>query len=146
MGIAVQKLLKNAAGLLGIVQIVFVNFADSEQRVATILAARILPPQKLVLGDGLMQNLVVIEAPPHLDQRLSHGHHAGISLHRGRRAEINIAVGVDHPLVVVPRAVDWRTSVERFPHALGGRKVVASPGFGVMDAGISIVLRSGKRA
>src|ERR1035437_6162366 len=134
--IAVQKLLKNSAGLLGIVEIVFVDLAYGEQGVAPISAARILPPQELVLSNSLVQDFVVVEPAAHLDQRLRNRNHAGIGLDRRRRPVIAAAVSVDDPLIVMPRALAWRTSVERFPHALRTGKAVARPGVAMMRAGM----------
>ena len=48
--ITLQKLVKYGARLLGIVQIVFVDFANGEQRVATISAAGIFLAAKTCIG------------------------------------------------------------------------------------------------
>src|SRR5258708_40316832 len=91
--IAVQKFLKRGTCLVRIVEIVFVDFADGEQRVKAILTARIFAAQEFVLSDGAVQNPFVFEAAPHLDQCLGHSHYAGIGFSRGGRYEIKRAGG-----------------------------------------------------
>ena len=130
--IAVQKLFKGTPCLLSIVEVVFINLTDREEGVASIFAARILPPQELILCNGLIQNLVVVEAAAHFDQRLRHRDHAGICLGRGGRAVVDAAVGIEDPLVVAPRTLAGRASIKRFPHALGAGKAFVSPCFPVM--------------
>ncbi len=137
MRVSQQKLIEYCTSLLGIVQIVFIDFADGEQRIAAVLAAGILLAQEPVLRDGLVQDLVVIEAPPHLDQRLGNRHHTGIGLGRSRGAVIDVPVGVDNALVVAARALGRRTTVQGFPHPVGCGESIPSPGFTVMRAGIS---------
>ena len=144
LGIAMQKLLKNPASLLAIVEIVFINLAYGEQSVATIFATRILPPQELVLGNGLIQNLFVFKVAPHLHQGLRDRNHAGVCLGRRRRPVINVAIGVDDPLIVVTRALRWRTPVERFPHPLRTGKALTSPGFTVMSTRAGMRRHSGE--
>ena len=85
-----------------------------------------------------LQDLVIVEAPPHLDQRFGNGDHAGIGLGRSGRAEIDVAIGIDNALVVVAGAFSRRASIERFAHAIGGGKVVSGPGFAVMRTGVRL--------
>ena len=81
---------------------------------------------------------------PHLDQRFGDGDHAGIGLGRCRRPEINAAVGVDNPLVLVACALGWRTSVQRLAHALGANKAFTSPGLTVASAGAGMGRQTGE--
>src|SRR5208283_1727058 len=127
MRIALQELAESAASLLGIIQVVTVDLANGEQVVATVFAAGILTPQKPVLADGFVQDLVVIEAASHLNQRFRNRHYAGISLGGRGCAIVDVAVGVDNSLIVAAGTVGGRTSIERFPHALGGGEAVAGP-------------------
>ena len=84
-----QKLLKGGSRRFGIVEIVFVDFADGEQPVEAVLAAGILAAQKFILLDRLIQDFVVVETPSHFHQRLGHGNHAGISFGRSGRSQID---------------------------------------------------------
>ena len=140
-----QKFLKHAAGMLRIVQVVLVNLANSKQRIAPVLAAGIFLAQELILRNRLIQNLVIIEPPPHLHQRLRHGHHAGIGLGRSRRAKINAAISIDHALVVVPGSVRRRASVERLAHPFRGGKAVPRPRIRVARTGMGGHSRKGRQ-
>src|SRR5579864_6620273 len=134
--IALQKLFKRGSRLVGIVQIVFVDFTDGEQRVATIFAAGILLAQKLVLGNRGIQDLVIFETTAHLDQRFGHCNCAGIGLAGSRRAVVDAAIGVENALVVAPGTFGRGTAIQGFPHALGGSKVIPRPGFAVAWSGV----------
>src|SRR6267143_3689341 len=83
-----------------------------------------------------LKNLVVVEAPSHLYQYFRHRHHAGIGFCARRRAIINAAVGVNHPLVVMSGTVGQEASVEGLPHAFGGGEMTAGPAVAVMRTGV----------
>src|SRR5579864_5734710 len=80
--IPLQKLLERGTRLLGIVQILLVNFADGKQCVKAVLAARIFAAQEFVLRNRLVQDFLVFEMAAHLDQGLRHRNHTGIGLGR----------------------------------------------------------------
>src|SRR5207302_1982011 len=67
--VAAEEFLERGAGFVRIVEIVFVDFADGEKGVEAIFAAGIFAAQELVLGDGSVEDLVVLEAAAHLHQR-----------------------------------------------------------------------------
>src|SRR5215831_15587106 len=123
--IAMEKIGKHLARLMGVVQVVFVDFTDRKQRIAAVLAAGVFLAQKPVLRDGFVQDPVVIEATAHLDQNLGHGHGAGIGFGGGGSAVVDVAIRVDHALVVVAGAFGRRTTVERLAHTIGGGVALA---------------------
>ena len=77
--VALNKFLKCNFGLRRIVEIVFVNFADGEERVKTKLAPRIFLTKKSILFDGGAQDVFVVEGPTHLDQQLGGCDNTGVS-------------------------------------------------------------------
>src|SRR5207302_8115880 len=66
--IALQELLKSAACLVRLVEIVFVDLPDGEQRVKAIFARRIFAAKKFILLYGRAQETLVIELASHLNQ------------------------------------------------------------------------------
>ena len=135
--IAVQELLERGQRFLGILEVVFVDFANREQRVEAVSAARVFLAQEFVFLDRVREDLVVVEAAAHLNLQLSDGDDAGIGFGRSRRAEINAAVGVDHALVVVAGSLRDRATIQSFAHALSPREVIARPGVAVPHTSIA---------
>src|SRR5579864_7359668 len=74
--VTVEEFLEGEAGVIAVVEIVFIYLANGEQGVKAVLAAGIFAAQELVLGDGLAQNPVIIETAAHLYQRFGHGNYA----------------------------------------------------------------------
>ena len=143
VGIAAEKFLEGSTRSFGVVEVVFVNFADGKEAVETVFAARIFTAQELVLGDGLFQNFVVIEVAAHFNQRFGNGDDAGIGFGGNRRAEVDTAIGVQHALVVMTSAIGGRPSVEGLAHPLGTGEVIARPALGMMGIGV-VGTRPGK--
>ena len=85
--------------------------------------------EEFVLGNGFLENRVIIKAAAHLDQRFGYGYCAGIRLRRIRRSVVDVAISVDHPLVVAAAALSGRTSVQRLAHAIRGGIAVSGPAF-----------------
>src|SRR5215470_7698179 len=105
MRIMFQEFFKGRPRLVGSVQVVLINFSDREERVATVLAARIFLAKKPVLVDGFVKDLVVFEAATHLDERFGDRDRAGICLCGSRRSVVNVPVGVEDALVIAPRTL-----------------------------------------
>src|SRR5437899_7176315 len=54
--------------------------------------------------------------------RSGHGQHGGVGFVGSRRRVIDLAVSLDHFLVIAAGAVGFRFTDQGFPHALGDRK------------------------
>src|SRR5215475_10149800 len=135
--IAPQEFLERAASLLRIVQVVFVDLGDREQGVVTITAAGVFVAQELVCLDGGLQNLVVVETPPHFDLQLRNRHYTGVGLGGTGSPEVDASIGFDSALVVVTSALLGRTSSKGLARALGPGKLVARPSIAVPDTRMS---------
>src|SRR5437868_7133039 len=116
IGIALEKFLESFLRDGGLVQVLTIDLADAEQCSKSILAARILPAQKLILTNGRLEPCLVVIAPSLLSKKFGDCEHAGIGA-RGCRSEvIDLAKGVDYAVVVLGIAIAFRTPVARFAH------------------------------
>src|SRR5256885_5546962 len=77
--IALEEILENCPGLRWIVQVVLIDLANREQRIAAMLAAGMLAAQEFILGDGLLKDGVIVKAAARFGQRLGYGYRARIS-------------------------------------------------------------------
>lgn len=100
MWIEPLKLLKRFASVLFVVEIVFVDLADAEQRVDPRLASWILLAKKFVLLNRGVQNRLIFKAPPFFFHQFGAGNHAGIGFGGSGRPEVDPFVSVDDTLVV----------------------------------------------
>jgi hypothetical protein len=91
---------------------------NGKKGIETILATGIFAAQEFELFDCGTKNIVVVEAPSHLDLQFSDSHYTGISFAGGWTTEINTPVAIDHTLVVTSRALRRGSPVQRFSHAL----------------------------
>ena len=106
-----------------VVQVVFVNLADAEQRVEAELAARILAAKEFVLLNGRAQNVGIVEASAHFLGHLGSRDHAGIGSARTRRSEVNAAIGIDHAFIILAGAGFERTTLQSFLHLPSGSEL-----------------------
>src|SRR5205814_5407326 len=112
IGIALEKFLESLLRDGELVQVLTIDLADAEQCSKSILAARILPTQKLILTNGRLEScLVVIEASL-LSKKFGNCDHAGIGARGCRSAVIVLAIGVDYAVVVIGVAIDFGTHVD----------------------------------
>ena len=69
-------------------------------------------PKEFPLGDGIVQQLSVMEAASFAGKQIGHGDNAACGIWRGRIAVIHDAIGFEGALILGPCAVVLRDCIE----------------------------------
>src|SRR6266498_1299393 len=133
MWIATNQLSKCHAGIAIIAQIILVDLADGQQRLDTMLAARIFAAQVLVMANRSVQNHVIFEVTTHLGGEFSDSECAAFGFAGSGRFKNDAAVGCDYCLILTVRARLLGASFERLTLGFSLVELSLRPGLGTMN-------------
>src|SRR5258708_4603515 len=103
MRISSQKLLEHLSSASHIIEVVFIDLTDGQQRFEPKPAARIFATQELILLDRRAQDGIVIESVSHFDREFSRRRNARGRFTGGRSAKIDTPVSIHYALVLAAR-------------------------------------------